>query len=188
MPAWALIGLTLIAGTAIVVLAVLLANARDDSELLRATTVALEGDAKELRAEIRDAQADAARSDERADQAEEEARTKAEADLVDEVAALDARQAELDSRAGELTQREAAVAQAQEGLRATQFGDGVHEVGRDIQAGKYHRTGTGHCYYAKLGSDGEDIIANNIVEGPATVQVDSPYFESSGCGTWTKVG
>jgi hypothetical protein len=86
------------------------------------------------------------------------------------------------------------VTAAEQGQNAVTFGNGVFMVGRDIQPGTYHTDGpvassfTKHCYYATLGSDGVDILDNNIVEGPATVIVNSPYFESSSCTTWTKVG
>lgn len=74
----------------------------------------------------------------------------------------------------------------------TAFSDGTHEVGVDIAAGKYKTSGSTQCYWARLrNNDGSlnDIIDNNIGAGPRTVTVKAgEYFESQGCGTWTKAG
>ena len=66
-------------------------------------------------------------------------------------------------------------------------------VGRDIQPGTYHTDGPDPsaqmgCYYVSNGADGVEILDNGYVHGPATVIIKSPFFESSSCGTWTKVG
>lgn len=75
-------------------------------------------------------------------------------------------------------------------------GDGVHRVGDDIQPGIYTTDGPDPdslfpmCYYARLsGLSGEfdDIIANNNIEGPGTVEVsesDAALELSGGC-EWT---
>lgn len=107
-------------------------------------------------------------------------------EVQDRQAALDAREADLDARSVELDARIAAA-------KATTFGDGIHQVGRDIQPGQYHTDGSpGGCYYALLtapsGAGVDHIIDNNNVEGPATLVIDSPYFETSGGCTWTKIG
>jgi hypothetical protein len=63
-------------------------------------------------------------------------------------------------------------------------------VGRDIQPGKYHTDGGEGCYWEKNtgGSDIDSIIDNDNVDGPVTLNIDSPFFKSARCGTWTKVG
>jgi hypothetical protein len=68
--------------------------------------------------------------------------------------------------------------------------DGVYVVGRDIPAGVYHTTGGSQCYYATLGStDTSNILNNNIVNGPATVDVSGAYaFQIQGGCTWHKIG
>jgi hypothetical protein len=44
-------------------------------------------------------------------------------------------------------------------------------------------------YWAKLSTgDTNRVIVNHVGGGPQTVTIDSPYFESEVCGTWTKVG
>jgi len=72
---------------------------------------------------------------------------------------------------------------------ATSFGDGLYQVGVAIQPGQYRTDGTGTCYWGKLSTGNtNDVIVNNYSSGPQTVTIDSPYFESESCGTWTKVG
>ena len=69
------------------------------------------------------------------------------------------------------------------------FNDGLYQVRVAIQSGQYHTDGSDSCYWAKLSSgDTNRVIVNNLGAGPQTVTVDSPYFESEGCGSWTKVG
>jgi hypothetical protein len=68
------------------------------------------------------------------------------------------------------------------------FGDGLWEVGVDVEAGKYKTSGSDSCYYAILAStDSSDILDNNAGAGPRTVTIrDGQYFESQRCGTWTR--
>ena len=67
--------------------------------------------------------------------------------------------------------------------------DGLYQVGVAIQPGQYRTDGSDACYWAKLSTgDTNRVIVNHIGAGPQTVTIDSPYFESEGCGTWTKVG
>ena len=71
------------------------------------------------------------------------------------------------------------------------FGDGVYQVGTDIQPGTYRtREGSSGCYYARLGGfSGElnDILANANTDAPAivTIKPTDAGFETRGCGTWT---
>lgn len=73
-------------------------------------------------------------------------------------------------------------------------GDGVFLVGRDVAAGTYAQYGD-DCYVASLSngrSDFAGIIDNHYI-GPGesiTWRIDATdfAFESSGCGTWYKVG
>jgi hypothetical protein len=68
--------------------------------------------------------------------------------------------------------------------------DGVYVIGQDIPSGIYHTTGGSDCYYATLGStDTSNILDNNIISGPATVNVSGAYaLDISGGCTWTKIG
>jgi hypothetical protein len=72
---------------------------------------------------------------------------------------------------------------------AGSFGDGLYQVGSDIQAGQYRTQGGAACYWAKLTTaDSNSVLVNNVTAGPQTVTIDSPFFVSDGCGNWTKVG
>jgi hypothetical protein len=78
--------------------------------------------------------------------------------------------------------------QPQAGPNATTFGDGLYQAGVAIQPGQYRTDGSNACYWAKLSTgDTNSVIENHLGSGPQTVTIDSPYFESENCGTWTKV-
>jgi hypothetical protein len=105
----------------------------------------------------------------------------------DQISAFEQQQEQLRQREQQLEQRERAL-QAPQGPNATSFGDGIYQARVAIQPGEYRTDGTDSCYWAKLSTgDTNSIIENNFVAGPQTVTVDSPYFESENCGTWTKV-
>jgi hypothetical protein len=74
----------------------------------------------------------------------------------------------------------------------TTFGDGNYIVGTDIKPGTYRAPGTpSGCYYARLSGFGatlNEIIANNLVNGPAivTIAAKDKGFQATNCGTWKK--
>lgn len=76
---------------------------------------------------------------------------------------------------------------------AGSFGPGTHEVGVDIQPGKYKTQGGGvggSCYWARLkNTDGDfdSIITNGNAQGPTTVTISKTdgAFETT-CESWTK--
>lgn len=83
-----------------------------------------------------------------------------------------------------------AEAASEEGLSST-FGDGTWVVGEDIEPGTYRSEGGDYCYWERLsGLSGEfdDIIANELTEGQAVVQISESdvAFKSQDCGTWTR--
>lgn len=109
---------------------------------------------------------------------------------ADEEAAAAQRKAELDAQAAAIAQREKAVAGAEAAKRANEFGDGVHEVGVDIQPGKYKTSGAASdCYWSKNRRDG-GIIDNDLPGGDTTIVIEASVFtfKSGDCGTWRKVG
>ncbi|MBR8740789.1 hypothetical protein DSY14_03455 [Nocardiopsis sp. MG754419] len=91
---------------------------------------------------------------------------------------------------------EAAAEEPAEEESSSTIGNGVHQVGSDISPGVYTTDGPDPdsimpmCYYARLsGLSGEldDIITNNNIEGPGTVEVsegDAALELSGGC-EWT---
>lgn len=106
------------------------------------------------------------------------------ADIKDREAALVAGEAKLKADQAALDQRTQQV-------QSTQFGDGVHVVGANVTPGVYSISSSSNCYYAWMTGTGSDadIVENNIVSGPATVTLKpGDIFETSRCGTWTKVG
>lgn len=103
--------------------------------------------------------------------------------------AQDARADALDARAKSVDRREDQVASAEATIKRNTFSDGIWKVGTDFDPGTYRSTG-GDCYWAKLSDASgnfDSIIANNNGSNQ-TVTIDSPYFESSGCGKWQKIG
>jgi hypothetical protein len=110
----------------------------------------------------------------------EAAATKKEADLA-------ARETDLKGREAAVKKREDAVSKAEHVIEDNTIGgDGVYEVGSDIQAGTYKTRGAAGCYYAILNSsDTSDIADNNNIDGPATVTVrNGQFLELSGCDDW----
>src|SRR5579884_479154 len=79
-----------------------------------------------------------------------------------------------------------------EGGSGTTFGDGVHQVGKDIQPGIYRNSDSSQgCYWQRLSgtSDtGDDVLAYDLVTIRAIVQIlpTDVAFSSEHCGTWVK--
>ncbi len=103
------------------------------------------------------------------------------------------REAAVQKREDDVKAREDAATTAEQRVAKNSFGAGTFQVGADIEPGTYHTDGARSCYWARLSGGGgtlDDIIANDNVEGPATVVIDGSDwgFQNSRCGTWTKVG
>jgi hypothetical protein len=71
------------------------------------------------------------------------------------------------------------------------FGSGTLVVGKDVQPGTYRtRHDKSGCYFARLSGFGgtvEEIVANELANGPAVVTI-SPSdkgFQSNNCDTWS---
>jgi hypothetical protein len=74
----------------------------------------------------------------------------------------------------------------------TTFDDGIYIVGTDIKPGTYKNSGSQGCYYARLsGFTGTiyGILANNNTNTAAivTINASDKGFESTRCGTWTRM-
>ncbi|MFJ6381133.1 hypothetical protein ACIQI7_14180 [Kitasatospora sp. NPDC092039] len=76
-------------------------------------------------------------------------------------------------------------------------GDGSYEVGVDVQPGTYKSKGPkaggiGMCYWERNnGGDGiGSIIANDTVQGPATITIKAgdKLFKTTACQDWVKTG
>lgn len=148
----------------------------------------------------RDSAVDSAREElqaereERLSEAEEEAAeivSSAEAEAEELLAEAEGRIAALDEREAQLDERAAELDIAEEETAASTFGNGVYVVGSDIEPGTYRTDGGSNCYWARLSGLGggfEDIIANGLPDGPATVEIrpGDEAFESSGCADWNR--
>ncbi|WP_409329530.1 hypothetical protein [Trujillonella humicola] len=126
---------------------------------------------------------------------EEEAREAiddAEASASSASASASARAADLEQREADVAVREQAVAAVEQRIATTSIGHGSWTVGRDIEPGTY-RTAlavSGDCYWGiyRSGSNGDDIIENDIVVGgyPTVTLSVGQDFENNGCGTFIK--
>ena len=69
------------------------------------------------------------------------------------------------------------------------FDDGSYLVGVDVQPGTYQTKGVGDLCYADTESETGEILDQEVQYGTVTfvIHPDAYTFESSGCGTWTKV-
>ena len=92
-------------------------------------------------------------------------------------------------RCGTWTQATSAITSS----LSSPFGDGVFVVGLDIGPGTWTSPGGDSCYWARLSGFSGDLNhieanglggANNIL----TIKSTDKGFESSNCGTWTKIG
>ena len=75
----------------------------------------------------------------------------------------------------------------------TSMGNGVFAVRSHIRPGLYKAPGTDGCYWARLSgfsAQFDDIIDNSFSSGQQQVRIyaGDVGFESSNCGTWTRIG
>lgn len=151
-------------------------SAKEDPEAERALAAA-QSDAKLANDRAQAAQTKAAN-------AEAEARTKLEAEFAQQKAAQEA-------AAAALLDREKAVTAAEVAKKANTIeGDGVYQVGVDIQPGTWKTAGSGQSCYWQTSSKSGDILANDNVDGPTVVVIPASAFSftTKRCGTWTKTG
>lgn len=137
------------------------------------------------------AQASAREANDRATKAEADAanaETVARSKLEGEFAQRKAEQDQVDAR---LKERETAVSAAEVAKKANVIeGDGVYQVGVDIQPGTWKTSGSGQSCYWQTTSKGGDILDNDNVSGPTIVVIPASAFsfKTARCGTWTKTG
>lgn len=137
-------------------------------------------------------------------QSKEDSVEKRELELKSDEAKLNIRETELknqyDLKFAELEAEEKLLKEWEDEIRETiksieakQFSNGIFVVGVDIKAGKYRTKAPSGCYYAWMSSTSSNarIINNQFSANPATFTVTlkkGQIFESSRCGTWTKIG
>lgn len=144
---------------------------------------AAEAKADELEAEQDDVIAEAeARADNIVGTAREEAAS-FEGSIERAEGRLHSAEGKLDNIRGEIGGEEERAAKSS-------ISDGVWKAETDYIVGTYRARGGGGCYWEKLSDpSGEfnSIIANGGFEKNQILTVDSPYFSTSGCGTWELV-
>lgn len=110
----------------------------------------------------------------------------------DAAAAADAARASLQARESAVAAREAAVSATEQKIAANTITEGTWVVGTDIEPGIYRTKDsvTGTCYWAILrsGTNGGDIVENDIVKGgyPQVTLSAGQDFKTSRCGSWVK--
>lgn len=133
-----------------------------------------------------------AAANKRADGALAAARVKVKREFASQAASFTKRKHAMDLRSAALDRREHKVSGMEHAWAANTIpGDGVYQVGSDIQPGTYKAAASPGCYYARLSSlDTSDIIDNNNVDGPVVIQVgvSDAALELSGCSDFHKVG
>lgn len=102
--------------------------------------------------------------------------------LKDAQAKLKRRERRVSRREHDVSRREKAVGIVETEIRRNTVHDGTYEVGVDIKAGTYKTDGNPGCYYAVLGSaDTNDILNNNLGDGPMVVTVSDGQFLELSC-------
>lgn len=143
---------------------------RDDLEKLQTRDNALDSGIKSRELQI---------------QVRETAAGKAEADVKTADAAVKAAEAAV-------KKREEAVTGAERQKATSMIREGTWTVGVDIEPGTYRASAdvTSGCYWGiyRTGSNGSDIIDNDIVSGgrPSVTLSVGQDFKTSRCGTWSK--
>ena len=116
---------------------------------------------------------------------------------------LDRQEADLESREGDLRTKQEELDQREQDLEAREriegsatgsdsIGNGVFEVGDDVQPGTYESEGPDDpeipcTYRVSTDEDAEDIVSSEVTEGPGTVTLeDGQFFTSQYCLTWTQ--
>ncbi len=116
---------------------------------------------------------------------------------------LDRQEADLESREGDMRTKQEELDQREQELEVRErledssggtdtIGNGVFEVGDDVQPGTYESDGPDDpeiscTYRVSTDEDGNDIVSSEVTEGPGTVTLEEgQFFTSQYCLTWTQ--
>lgn len=76
----------------------------------------------------------------------------------------------------------------EEEAKSTIPANGTFMAEADYIPGTYRAPGGPSCYWATLNSaDPNDIASNEIGSGPQIATIESPYFQTEGCGEWERI-
>jgi outer membrane murein-binding lipoprotein Lpp len=110
-------------------------------------------------------------------------------DAKEEKESLNSVQGEITSAENELASVEDSIGGAEEEKALSSIpGDGTFKAEVDYLPGTYRAPGGEGCYWATLNSaDPYDIASNENASGPTIANIETPYFQTSGCGTWERM-
>jgi len=196
LPTWAKWAIGVVAAFLLMGVGAAIAGTGEEDEL-KDEVASLERSLADTEADRDDAVGEAAELLAEQDEAIEAAEEKADrivGDARDEADSLggavaDAKQ-ELKATESQLSAVEGELGGAEERLAMSEITDGVWQLEVDYVAGTYRAPGGGGCYWEKLSSPSGEfdaIIANGGFEKNQILTIDSPYFSTSGCGTWELV-
>lgn len=115
-----------------------------------------------------------------------------ESTISSKESAITVRESAVKAAEDSVKKREDAVTAAEKTKAAQTIKEGTWTVGKDIEPGTYRTTAdvTGSCYWGiyRTGSNGADIVDNDIVTGgrPSVTLSVGQDFKSSRCGSWLK--
>jgi len=99
--------------------------------------------------------------------------------------------AQLSDLGNQVAAQEAKLNAVKQEVAKSSFGDGTWQANVDFIPGTYEAPGGDRCYWAKLSSPSgegiDNVIDNGGFNNRPIVNVDSPYFETSNCGTWHRM-
>jgi hypothetical protein len=98
---------------------------------------------------------------------------------------------EIASAESELSDVEESLSGAEQTQALSHFGEGIVKAEVDFVPGTYEASGGEGCYWALLNSANTNDMAGNEFTTSAAQQIVSittPYFQSSDCGTWERIG
>lgn len=107
------------------------------------------------------------------------------------VKSLGSLKSEIAAAEGELSDVEESLSGAEHTQALSHFGEGIVKAEVDFVPGTYEAPGGEGCYWALLNSANTNDMAGNEFTTSAAQQIVSittPYFQSSDCGTWERIG
>jgi hypothetical protein len=104
---------------------------------------------------------------------------------AEELASVEGEIEEAESR---LSSVESSIGGAKEEAAKSTISDGIWQSETDYIPGTYRAPGGSTCYWATLNSaDPYDIASNENGTGAQIASIESPYFQTKGCGTWERI-
>jgi hypothetical protein len=103
---------------------------------------------------------------------------------------LSDQKSELEQAEGEMSRVEESLSGAREEKQLSTIpGNGTYQAEVDFLPGTYRSSGGAGCYWATLNSaDPYDIASNENASGPTIASIQTPYFQTDGCGKWDRIG